>query len=160
LRPYLIFEVDELPNGVPQSRLSELLASLKPFCRGVSVHLSARVQNYDKHQGTGLHAIGLSTFPRSGNAAENGGENFEHRVVELCIAAGRLCVMSFVLDVPNIELLRSARDFGVNIVSGSPIGLPLAVPAAVRRLSLREIEAASLKEPTRIALPSLASAGS
>jgi hypothetical protein len=151
LRPYLMFEIGEMPNGVPQSRLSELVSSLKPFCRGVLAHLSANIQNFDRYQGTGLHAIGLSSFSSSGNANESDGEHFEHRVVDLCIAARRLHIMSFVLDIPNVDLLRSARDFGVSLASGFPIGPALVAPEPVRRLSFQEIEAAWSKEYSQAA---------
>ena len=65
LRPYLIFEVSDLPLGVPQSRLSELAGSLRPFCRGVAAHLPARLPNYGAYLEAGLQAIGLS-FSGSG----------------------------------------------------------------------------------------------
>ena len=46
LRPYLVFEIGELPYGVPQSRISELTGTLRPFCRGVAIQFSAHIPGY------------------------------------------------------------------------------------------------------------------
>jgi hypothetical protein len=58
--------------------------------------------------------------------------------------------MSFVLSIPNLELLRSAHDFGVSIASGFAIGPPVVAPEPVRRLSFQEIEAAWSKVPSQV----------
>ena len=42
LRPFLAFEIDDVPHGVPQSRISDLVGSFKPFCRGISMNVQFR----------------------------------------------------------------------------------------------------------------------
>ena len=134
LRPYLLFEIDDLPYGVPQSRLSELVGSLRPFCRGVAAQLPARIPSYGAYQGAGLYAIGLSLAPSTFGSAEMGSEAFK-----LCAAAKRLHIRSFVLDVPNLETLRTVHGLGVNIVSSPLLGRPLDAPAPIRRLLAQDI---------------------
>jgi hypothetical protein len=134
LRPYLLFEIDELPYGVPQSRLSELVGSLRPFCRGVAAQLPARIHSYGAYQGAGLYAIGLSLAPSAFGTAEMGSEAFK-----LCTAAKRLHIRSFILDIPNLEILRTVYALGVNNVSGPLLGRPLDAPAPIRRLPARDI---------------------
>jgi hypothetical protein len=134
LRPYLMFEIGDLPYGVPHSRLTELIASLRPFCRGVAALLPARVPSYGAYQGAGLYAIGLSLAPGQVSAAEMGSE-----ARKLCAAAKHLHVRSFVLDVPDLEMLRIVCDLGANALSSPMTGLPLDQPAPLRRLSARDI---------------------
>jgi hypothetical protein len=143
LRPYLMFEIGELPYGVTQSRLSELVGSLRPFCRGVSAILPAHIPNYNAYQGTGLYAIGLSLAPNSVGVTEIGSDDFESCFSELCAAAKRLHIKCCVLEVPSIEAVRYARDIGVNTLLGFLIGAPLEVPAPIRRLYMRDIEEAA-----------------
>jgi hypothetical protein len=134
LRPYLIFEIGELPYGVPQSRLSELVCTLKPFCRAVAGLLPARISSYAAYQNAGLHAIGLSLTASGANLTEMGTEVFK-----LCIAAKRLRILSFVLDAVSPDAVRAARDQGANLIAGPLIGAPAASPAPVSRLLAREI---------------------
>lgn len=134
MRPYLQFEIGEMPYGVPQSRLSELVGSLRPFCRGVMAYLPARIPSYAAYQGAGLSAIGLSLSAGILANTEMGSEVFK-----LATAAQRLHLKSFVLDIPNCDMLLSAHRLKVNTMSGSMIGRPTAQPDPVRRLPLTEI---------------------
>jgi len=83
LRPYLIFEISDLPYGVAQSRLSDLVASLRPFCRGVMAQLPPRIPNYGAYLDAGLYAIGVS-FAANVTGADMGSEIFK-----LSVAARR-----------------------------------------------------------------------
>ncbi len=132
LRPYLIFEIGELPHGVPQSRLSELVCALKPFCRAVAGLLPARISSYAAYQSAGLNAIGLSL-------AAGGATDMNSEMFKLCVAAKRLHILSFVLDAVTQDAVRAARDHGANLISGAPVGGPLASPLSVRRLLVRDV---------------------
>ncbi len=134
LRPYLIFEMSELPLGVPQSRLSELAGALRPFCRGVAAQLPARIPNYGASLGAGLYAIGLS-FSASGLS----GTDMDSELFKLSLAAKRQRVKSFVFDVPNHDLLRSLRELGMTYLSSSLVGEALDAPMPVKRLLLQDI---------------------
>jgi hypothetical protein len=144
LRSYFVFEVSDLPFGVPQSRLSELVGSLRPFCRGVAAHLPARIPNYGAYQAAGLHAIGLSFSASGARGADMDGELFK-----LGLAAKRQRVKSFVFDVPNHDLLRSLRQFGISYLSSSLVGEALDTPMPAKRLLLQDI-------PKTMTLPGVA----
>jgi hypothetical protein len=51
----------------------------------------------------------------------------------------RIQIKSFVLDIPNLYALLSARDHKVTMVSGPLIGPPVEEPAPISRLYLRDI---------------------
>ena len=133
LRPYLMFEISDLPYGVAQSRLSDLVASLRPFCRGVMAQLPARIPNYGAYLDAGLHAIGLSC------SASAGGGEINSEIFKLGAAARRQRILSFVLDIPNDETLQSARECGIGLMSGPLIGGATTRPGSIRRLTVEEI---------------------
>ena len=141
MRPYLQFEIGEMPYGVPQSRLSELVGSLRPFCRGVTAYLPAHIPSYAAYQGAGLSAIGLSLSAGIAANTDMGSEVFK-----LASAAQRLHLKSFVLDVPNCDMLLSAHRLKVNALSGYMIGQSVPVPEPVRRLPLTEIVAREMHD--------------
>ena len=136
LRPYLIFEVSDLPFGVPQSRLSELVSALRPFCRGVAAHLPvpARIPDFGAFPGAGLQAIGLS-FPPSGV----GGTEMNNELFKLSHAAKKQRIKSFVFDVPDHGLLRSLRDLSISHISSPLVGEALDTPMPIKRLLMRDI---------------------
>ena len=131
LRSYLIFEISSLPHGVPQSRLSQLVGFLRPFCRGVMAQLPARTANYGAYDGIGLYAIGLNL-----SSPDSVGTEMESEVFKLCVAAKRQRILSFLFDVPAGELIKIARAMGTNILSSPLIGSPMEDPGFVRRLSM------------------------
>jgi hypothetical protein len=128
LRPYLIFEIVDLPQGVPQSRLSELAGSLRPFCRIVAAQLPLRTANCSAYLGAGLQAIGVS-------AAGSGPVEMGREIMRFSHAVQKQQIMTYVLDVPNREILRAARALGIHLLSSPLIGAPMADPAPIRRLS-------------------------
>jgi hypothetical protein len=134
LRPFLVIEIEGLPYGVPQSRLSELAGSFKPFCRGVVAQLPPRIANYSAYFNAGLHGIGLSL------SAENVWETeMLSEIFKLGVAAGKQQTMSFVLDVPTGEILHAARSFGITLISSPLIGPATRLPGSVRLLAARTI---------------------
>ena len=134
LRPYLVFEIDDLPCGVPQSRLFELVGVLRPFCRAVAGQLPARISSYGIYQGAGLKAIGLSLTAGGAAATEMSSEVFK-----LATAAKRLHILSFVSDAGTDDAVSWARSQGVNYISGPVIGAPQGEPVSVHRLTVAEM---------------------
>lgn len=128
LRPYLMLGIEALPHGVPQSRLSELVAALRPFCRFVVAQLPPRMANLGAYAGAGLGGVGLSLDTE---AAE--GEMLSE-IFKLGIAARKLGIMSFALDVPSEDLLLAARENGIHLLSSPLIGAARDQPEAVRLL--------------------------
>jgi hypothetical protein len=121
---------------VPQSRLSELVGSLRPFCRIVAAQLPIRAANDSAYLGAGLQAIGVSVAGCA--AAEMGKE-----IMRLSHAAKKQQLMTFVLDVPSGEVLQAARALGIHLLSSPLIGSPVSDPAPIRRLSARSISEAT-----------------
>jgi len=134
LHHFLLLEIEDLPRGMPQSRLSDLVSLLRPFCRGVMAQLPARTANYRAYQGTGLSGIGLSLSSKTVRGAEMLSEIFK-----LGVAAKNQDIHGYVLDVPDQETLMAARDHGVTLMTSPLVGTIAQAPRPAQRLSAGEL---------------------
>lgn len=133
-RPFLVFELTAIPNGVPQSRMAELVGALRPFCRGVAAQIPLRDHAIAAYQGGGLQSIGIA-LPRIGM---NGAE-MRLEIARLAGTAKRLGLTSFVFDIPSLDLFSLARTEAITFLSGEVIGVPQSTPNAMHRLPAAHI---------------------
>ena len=129
LRPYLLFKIEDMPVGVPHSRLVDLVATIAPYCRAVIAKAPRQEASLDIYRGTGLKALGMevksATFPQATAAIER-----------LCCLTEQAGWHAFLDDVPNVATLRFALDAGVKWVSGAAVIGPVAEPGPLMHLRL------------------------
>ena len=65
-RKLLLLEVEGLPQGVPQARLVEILAPLRPHCRAIMLHLPLDTLDFSNVKGCGALAIGCDITAHAG----------------------------------------------------------------------------------------------
>jgi hypothetical protein len=65
-RKLLLVEIHRVPQGVPQARLAELLAPLRPHCRAVMLHLPLETTDFSNVKGSGALAIGCDITGHAG----------------------------------------------------------------------------------------------
>ncbi|MGZ6021042.1 MAG: hypothetical protein ACXWLQ_00410 [Rhizomicrobium sp.] len=133
VRPYVLFEITDLPPGVPHSRMNDLITVLRPFAKAVLVHMPLRNPSFASYQGLGVHAEGIhldNSMTQSDACNE---------IERICAGARLLHSMTFLTDVANVDVLRAACKAGVNLVSGPVIGGTVPEPLPMRRLFAREI---------------------
>ena len=138
LRPYLVFEIADLPVGVPQSRLNELVTTIRAFGRGVTAEVALRNPTLAMYQGIGLHAIGLNLSAPQDSLTKT-------EIERLGLSARRLGLLAFLSEVPTAGLAAFARDAGVQWMSGPAIAKSLREPHPMFRLYTDEI----LRNPNR-----------
>ena len=130
LRPYLAFRLEDIPVGVPQSRLVDLVATLAPFSGMLLAKVSAKLSTYSiaAYQGIGLKAvgIGLNAIPESEQMRE---------IDRLAAETKRLKLMAFLDDVSSLDILRYALERGINWLSGPAIVVAVDEPGPMKRLS-------------------------
>ncbi len=127
LRPHLVFNIEDLPVGAPQSRIVELVTTLVPFCRAVIVTVPWRERQLDIYRVIGLKAIGLGLdrVPQCMAMSE---------IERLCRYAARNRLVVFLDEVQNLDVLRGALDAGVMWLSGPAIAPPTLEPGPLVRL--------------------------
>jgi hypothetical protein len=143
LRPYLVFEISDMPVGVPHSRIIDLVGSFQSFGRGVIAQVPIHSVQQQAYEGTGLLGLGyaLPQIVRSFPALE---------AERLCTTAKRLGINTFLDNVSTEEALYFAIDAGVQWMSGPVIAAPVAEPKPMSSLR-REIvmrNAASMQRAT------------
>lgn len=132
LRPYLVFEIGELPVGVPQSRLSELVTTVRAFGRAVTAEAALRNPTLTMYQGIGLQAIGL-------NLARQQDSLTRIEIERLAASAKRFGMLAFLSEIPNAALVEFARSQGVQWLSGPAIARARPEPGPMFRLSAESI---------------------
>jgi hypothetical protein len=65
-RKLLLVEVHGVPQGVPQARLVELLAPLRPHCRAIMLQLPLETADFSNVKGCGALAIGCDITGQPG----------------------------------------------------------------------------------------------
>jgi hypothetical protein len=129
LRPFLVFEICGSPPGVPQSRVSELTGSIRPFCRAVTIELPCGALDHLSCQNAGQQGIGI-TLPALAPPP-----GVEDEVTRLAAVARKLGLTSFVNGLPSLELADHARRAGVHYLSGPLFGPSVEAPGPMRRLA-------------------------
>jgi len=127
LRPYLVFEITELPAGTPHSRLIDLVSAVKAFARGVIGQVPRLNPSLSTYEGTGLQALGLK-LPSPPNA------NIDKEIERLCAAAKRFGMSTFLEDIPTAGMVQFALTAGVQWMSGPAIAGPVTEPCGITRL--------------------------
>lgn len=147
LRGYLLFEISEIPRGVPAGRLADLAAAVRPFCKGLILHTPFRDRAFAPHAANVAQAMAFDV-PIAANATEVRQEI--DRVRHDAQQSGCLSVLS---NVAEPEFFRFAVSRGVNLVSGPLLG-SMTEPRPMYRLRADEIlsRAAADQAPYRAPL--------
>jgi len=130
LRQYIVFELTEIPAGVPHSRLGDIATAIKPYAKAIVAQVPLRCQSYAAYQGIGLLGLGLNL-----EQAKLSTKELADDVNKLCAAAKRLALYSFLSGVSDTAALRVARKASVHFMTGSAIAPPLAAPNGMARLT-------------------------
>jgi hypothetical protein len=133
VRQFLLFEVAQIPLGIPQSRLSELVSALRPFSRGIFAQVPAGTLDYGAFQSVGLQAIGLSLLsPARVVTARD-------EVEKLASAAHRMRLSSFVVGADTLDQVEFAHSLGIDFICGQPVGTTIHEPRGMYRLDFPNI---------------------
>lgn len=132
LRAYLLFEISEIPRGVPAGRLADLGATIRPFCKGLIVHAPFRDRTFAPHAANVAQAIALD-LPHGVSAADVRSELDRIRQ-----DAQHLGCISMLSNVATPEFFRYAVSRGVNLISGPLLGMVQA-PQPMHRVRASEI---------------------
>jgi len=134
MRPYLAFKLEDIPVGVPQSRLVELVAALAGFSGTLLAKIPAKqyAQSVADYQGIGLKAIGI------GLGSVPNGERLRE-IDRLAADTKRLKLIAFLDDVGSIEIVRYAVERGINWLSGPVIAAAVDEPGPLKRLPMAQL---------------------
>ena len=127
-RQYLDFTLTEVPPGVAQTRLNNLVNTLRPFARTVSATVAPGTRDYSAYFGIGLRTVGIDCS----EVIE--GPMSKDVVLSLIQAAKVMKLGSFLFNVRKLTMLYAAYEAGIQLVSGSALANPCAEPRGMTRL--------------------------
>lgn len=133
-RPYLTFVIYDVPPGVAQSRLANMVTVLKPFCRGVLATISPEERTYGAYQGIGLKGLGYDLRQFAGSTVFR-----QHDVERLAQFARQNNLVTFLWDVRDKNVLKFAQDASVHNLSGPAVAKACETPQGMLRLSWAEV---------------------
>ena len=129
----LVIEIADVPDGVPQSRLHDLVSPLRPLCRGMTARVRLETPDLSGFGGSLLHAVGCSIAT--------------HRSAELTIiqqmgrfarVAEKAGVACFVHGIPSVSLTAAAVGAGFRYVDGSAVAKLVDRPDRVSAFNLHD----------------------
>lgn len=133
LIPFLAFELDGLPPGVPGGRLGDMVAMLRPFGRAALAMAREDAADIPVYATAGVRGVGLSLDFRDSEA------RCIERMQGFCSAARRVGLFAYVDGVRNAALLQAATELGVAYLGGLVVGEDSEVPQHMKRCTERQM---------------------
>ncbi|TWA86539.1 hypothetical protein FBZ83_102332 [Azospirillum brasilense] len=133
LMPFLAFELDGLPAGVPYGRLAEIVAMLRPFARAAMAILHEDAGDLSVYATAGVKGVGLRL---------DGREDEPHileRLQTFCPGPRKFGMFAYVDGVRNPVELEVAEAAGAAYLSGPIIGEDSEVPEHMKRCTERQL---------------------
>jgi hypothetical protein len=129
VRRFLILEITDLSDGLPQSPLMEMVGMLAPHCRAVLAR--APSENSDVRAWRGCGLSGVTVDCRHLNAADRGAQDRLATFARRAAGASLACVG---YGLPTSSLMLAAWASGFTHLGGPALSDEVAVPRSVVRL--------------------------
>jgi len=131
---YLMFEIVGLPDATPQSRVAEIVATLRPHARSILARLERGAVRFGHIAGTGVHAVGI-------DAAQYGvpEERLMPAMNDFAAAAKEVGLKSYIHGLPSLSLTTAALGAGFDYIHSHAVHAPLEEPDYVRRFEFMDL---------------------
>ncbi len=135
LQRLAIFDLVGGSDGFPQSRLIEILPSLKPLSRAVTLRMPiGSGQSFGRFAHVGLHALSTEAPPgREENALGD--------IEKFVIAAEKAHLLTYLHGIRTASLALAAVGAGFGFIDGPTIGTAEANPKDALRFSMEDLYA-------------------
>ena len=127
----IVFELVELPEGIPQGRILELVSALRPHARAVTARFSLDHTNFAAYRIAGLHAVGVDIYAEKRSEAEI--MKRMDRFVEL---ANKNALKTVIHGVRTLSLKTAAVTSGFDYIDGYALTSVAEVPEGAYALGL------------------------
>ena len=128
----LLFLLEGLPDGLPRTRVRELLMGLlKPFALGIVVRAGPEPAGLDRLASCGVVGLALDA------ATAGGGDKGDQRLAAFAAAARAHGLAGFLLDIASLPQARAARHAGFDYLQGAAVLGPAEAPGRVVALAGR-----------------------
>jgi hypothetical protein len=129
VRRFLILEVTELTEGLPQGRLTEVVSMLSSYCRAVLARAPSETADVRAWRGCGLSGVTLDC--QHLDAADR---SAQHRLAVFARRAAETSLACVGYGLPATSLMLAAWASGFTHLGGPALSEEVAAPRAVVRL--------------------------
>lgn len=133
LIPFLAFEFEGLPQGIPNGRLAEMVTMLRPFGRAAIVILREYTTDIAVYANAGVKGVGLSMDFRDGD------QRCIDKINAFCPAPRKHGLFAYLDGVRNVEQFQAAIEAGAAYIGGAVVGKDSDVPEHMRRCTERQM---------------------
>lgn len=140
-RKFLLIFVTDVPDGVPASRLLELIGSLRPFCRGLVIETSLHMLDFAALGAARVFAVGadLSVCREQDHVLMLQIDHFARGAAKAGVAN------CYLAGVESMPMVTAAIAAGFRYISGEAVGSLGAQVSNVRQLGLDSIYRTNLE---------------
>jgi hypothetical protein len=125
---FVVFEIDEIPEGTPISRVMEVSSTIRSYVNALVLSIPLERDQTLFDAGTrGIYGVALDLH---GHHHSNAGLSRLRKYAAAAKAAG---LRSFVHHADELALARDAVEAGIDFVDGEAIGAPTDVPKGAYR---------------------------
>jgi hypothetical protein len=133
-RSFITYVISNVPLGVGQTALANMVTALNPFGRAVVATVHPATRTFSGYQGIGLKAVGydLEEFPARTRFAQDDAER-------LAQFARRNSLGTFLNNVGDKNALKFAQDAGIQYLCGGAVAPPTTKPRGMWRLDWAQV---------------------
>jgi len=134
----VVFEIVGLPEGVPDTRLSEFFSALNPYCRSVLARFDLEHVNFLGYHAAGIHAVGMDIFDSHLSEKE-----IMERLDKFVEAANKSSLKTYVHGVKTISLNTAVISMGFDYVDGYAVTSAAESVNSAYKLEMKDIYASA-----------------
>jgi hypothetical protein len=130
----LIFELVELPEGIVQSRLHDLVATLRPYSRAVIARLPLTQRSLGSFRLAGLHAVGADIYYNRDDEA-----SVMHQMDQFVEKANKEWLKTYIHGLRSVSLTTAAISAGFDYIDGYSLSSIVNIPKRPLRYELHQL---------------------
>jgi GGDEF domain-containing protein len=133
-RSFITYVISNVPLGVGQTALANMVTALNPFGRAVVATVHPATRAFSGYQGIGLKAVGydVEEFPARAKFAQDDAER-------LAQFARRNNLGTFLNGICDKNVLKYAQDAGIQYLCGPAVAPPTTTPRGMWRLDWAQV---------------------
>ncbi len=133
IRQLLVFELDRMPAGTPQSRLVEVSTSMKPFCKAVFLRVPPEFRKGANLAASGISATGFALAPQGRD------EEKIRLIEEFAEHCAKVGMRSYVRALTSRAQALAAIAAGIDFIDGPAVDEPADLPGPMRKFEIGDI---------------------